>query len=101
MENTDEFEIVENKDKKWTSTYSHQKRPDTSERLKHVIPKDRLVVKRGRIFSTDTSQQKLTKEIDEQDRREAPLKSHSKIKGSVAAFHEPVTVKKKFASKNS
>lgn len=93
----DEFEVVENKDKKWTSTYAHQKRPDTTERLKRVIPKDRLVVKRGRIFTTDTSQKQLEKEITDQDHREAPLKT--KTKQSV--FHEPVTVKPKFASKNA
>ena len=97
MADANEFEIVENKDKSWNSTYAHQKRPDPSARLKNVIPMDKLVVKRGRIFTTDTSQKQLTKELDEQDQREAIIKH--KVKQS--AFHEPVTVKPKFASKNA
>lgn len=97
MADDSEFEVVENKQKKWTSTYAHQKRPDTSERLKHVIPKDKLVVKRGRLFTTDTSQKQLTKEIDDQDERKAPHKN----KVQQLAIHEPVTIKAKFACKNA
>jgi hypothetical protein len=101
MADDTEFELVENTDKKWNSTYSHQKAPDPSRRLKNVIPHDKLVIKRGRIFSTDTSQQKFHKEIDEQDQREAVVKKSSTLKVKRSAIHEPVVVKQKFLSKNS
>ena len=55
----DERELVENKNKPWVSTYDYQRRPDTSERLKKVIPKDRLTVKKGKFFTTETNQKTI------------------------------------------
>ncbi len=59
---TDEgfFEPVEGK--LWSSTFNHQKRTDTS-RVGAVIPKDRLVIKKGRYFTTDTSSAQLQKNL--------------------------------------
>jgi hypothetical protein len=97
MSDDEQFELVENTDRKWNSTYSHQKVPDPTSRVKDYIPKDKLVEKRGRFFSTDTSQQKFHKAIDDQDQRDATLKKTNKS----PVFHEPVVVKPKFLSKNS
>lgn len=46
-------------------------------RTRNVIPRDRLVVKKGRYFSTDTSQKKLEAEIDEQEERKEVLAGYA------------------------
>ena len=63
----EEGEYVEITHKPWRSTYAHQKRPDVTGRTAKLIPRDRLVTKKGRYFTTNTSQQQLVAEIDEQE----------------------------------
>jgi len=59
----DTKEYVENTDKIWTTKYNHQKRPDPQSRTKYVIPRDRLVARRGRQFTTDTSIANLNSQL--------------------------------------
>lgn len=62
---------VENTDKVWTTKYNHQKRPDPQYRTKNVIPKDKLITKQNRTFTTDTSQANLNAHIVKQTREKA------------------------------
>lgn len=73
--------------KAWTSKADKQRRPDQDSRLKSVIPRDRLVVKRGRTFTTDTSSAARQKEIE---RHEIP--------GSNSASNAPKP--RQYTSKN-
>lgn len=59
----DTKEYVENTDKVWTTKYNHQKRPDPQSRTRYVIPRDKLVVRRGRQFTTDTSLANLNSQL--------------------------------------
>lgn len=54
---------IENTDKPWRSTANKQSRPDPTARAKNVIPRDRLVTKKGRYFTTDTSQEQREDEM--------------------------------------
>lgn len=102
MKGDDEYEYVENTDKPWRSSYSHQRRPDVMARTKNAIPRDRLVTKKGRYFTTDTRQQQLVDEIDKQDERKG-------IRATLDPYfdegsHQPVEAskpKKTFTAKNS
>ncbi len=47
--------VVENKDKGWTTKYSHQKRPDHDLRMKSAIPYDKLVRPSRKAFTTEIS----------------------------------------------
>lgn len=81
---TDEgfFEPVDGK--LWSSSFNPQKRPDET-RTAAVIPKDRLITKKGRYFTTDSSSSQLKKSF---------------TKNVAAADNEALKTKKTFVSKN-
>jgi hypothetical protein len=79
-----EGKFVEDTSRPWTSSYSHQKRPDQGLRLKAVLPTDRLVHKKGRQFTTDTSREHRLAEIErlEQAKKQigrSPIKNSSTV----------------------
>jgi len=93
----DQYEYVENTDKPWRSSYSHQRRPDVTARAAKMIPRDRLVTKKGRYFTTNTSQQKLEDEIDLQDER----KEAQVFPTPIPAREQEAKPKQRFSAKNA
>jgi hypothetical protein len=80
--------FVEEKGQFWRSSFSKQTRPDQDARTAQVLPKNRLVRKGARYFSTDTSKTHL-KEVMERD---------TEVDTNPAPIVPP---KKKFSAKNN
>ena len=82
----------------WRTSFNKQQRPDPQSRTKQVLPMRRLVQKKGRYFTTDTSDRQLKGELSEQTDREEKL-AHpiaSKIKEE-----EQPKKKQQFTGKNA
>ncbi len=71
--NTEEGKFVVDNTKPWTSSYNHQRRPEQQSRLKAVLPVDKLVQRRGRQFTTDTSRGTRLAELEYQEELKSQL----------------------------
>lgn len=88
---------VEQPEKMWRSSFNKQQHPDPQSRTKNVIPRNRLVQKKGRYFTTDTSDKQRQSEIQQQTDRD--LRQAHPIIGKVDEGHSKK--KQRFLGKNA
>jgi len=91
--------FVENKNKPWHTTYTHQKRVDVTARLAKTLPVERLVNKKGRHFTTSASKDVLTREMEKRDT--APPMAMQSV--TVTPSEKPIDMPKgqRFMAKNA
>jgi len=88
-----EEEIVESG---WRTSFNKQSIPDPQARTKKVLPHARLVQKKGRFFTTDTSSSQRSAELADQTLKKQQLKTPKKFKSDSSA----ATKKQAFSPKN-
>jgi hypothetical protein len=88
---------VEDHRPRWRSSFNHQKLPDPEARTAKVIPKHRLVTKKGRYFTTDTSDRQRASELSAQNMRKMQMAHPNNAKVNEV----PTQKKQQFIGKNA